>query len=747
MAHKIKLFKIFAVFLMLQSALMAQDFLLQGWYWDYPKTTDNNLWADTLRLKAQELADAGFTHVWLPPLSRASFGNSSNGYDPKDLFDLGLPAGGGATGFGSVTDLQNLIAEFNAVGIKAVADVVYNHRDGGKPENNPAVEGWIEGMTDTKINSGDQPFPSDRFRIVLPIGGATGYGSGTYYFKIRSKSLHSNFDNFGYKLYIQSNRVGYRNLSELSEDEFNNGAFNGGGDCGQGNNATELGRDMLATIDNAGCGIDEFALTVTTDDFFAAGDTLFIFLNNTGGSYSDHTVHGLWYDNGSFGQDIVNSLIYQTYTNFFGLPSQMGGMNYLNFKPNGNSTQLSGDFDFMWFFYDYDQNVQNTKDVLFDWSKWLWTDNGIRGYRMDAVKHFDYAFAGDLLDYLYDQGIAPDLVVGEFFDGNPGTLKNWVDVVSANMDADTKTAITPRIFDFSLRSKLEAADVPAIDVREVFTSSMVDAVGASGFNVVTFVNNHDFRHGGEPVENDPILSYAYILTNNQIGLPTVFYTDYYHRGIKDEIDELISIHKAHIAGATQRDYLSNNGGYYRYYDSGYETNTLLYQLYGTPSGKDVMVAINFANIALRVTHGVNTFELPVGSKLFDLTGNATSNFMEVDGNSRVSFEIPARSYTVWLETDGIESTPPTATISEFSGTTASGTISDGGSGIVSIEVKTLEGATITIGGNDFAQGQRFNTSPVSSVSITATKTGTSPKARLLITDAAGNQRVWFVDFL
>ncbi|MEZ4763469.1 MAG: alpha-amylase family glycosyl hydrolase [Calditrichia bacterium] len=148
MAHKIKLFKIFAVFLLLQSTIIAQDFLLQGWYWDYPKTTDNNLWADTLRLKAQELADAGFTHVWLPPLSRASFGNSSNGYDPKDLFDLGLPAGGGATGFGTVTDLQNLIAEFNAVGIKAVADVVYNHRDGGKPENNPAVEGWIEGMTD-----------------------------------------------------------------------------------------------------------------------------------------------------------------------------------------------------------------------------------------------------------------------------------------------------------------------------------------------------------------------------------------------------------------------------------------------------------------------------------------------------------------------------------------------------------------------------------------------------------------------
>lgn len=34
---------------------------------------------------------------------------------------------------------------------------------------------------------------SDRYQCYLPIGGATGNGAGTYYFKIRSASEHPNF--------------------------------------------------------------------------------------------------------------------------------------------------------------------------------------------------------------------------------------------------------------------------------------------------------------------------------------------------------------------------------------------------------------------------------------------------------------------------------------------------------------------------------------------------------------------------
>lgn len=628
----------------------AQDFMLQGWYWDYPKTANGYLWADTLRLRAQQLHESGFTYVWLPPLSRAASGANSNGYDPKDLFDLG-EYGLGATGFGSRADYDALIAEFNSVGLKAVADVVYNHRDGGLPENNPSVAGWIRNMSYAKIAAGDQPYPSDRFRLILPIGGSTGRGAGTYYFKFGSKSQHPNFFNKPYKVYMETRKVGYQGQPNQFEFE-----PNGGGGCGEPNNAISLGVDLFANVDGLGCKIDEFALTLSSNDFNAAGDTVFIYLNNRNvgglGDYSDHTVLELYYSGG--GGNIEGALAYQTWTDFRSLASGRGDMNHPNFKPNGNPTQLAGDYDAMFFFYDYDQkNVASTIDTLQAWTRWLWHGAGIRGYRLDAVKHFEPKFTGDLLDNLHDYGIDPGMVVGEFFDGNSLVLKQWIDNVLANMDGDTKSAIAPRVFDFSLRYALEAAsDQFGYDARNVFNASIVDAQSASGFNVVTFTDNHDFRGSGQPIDNDPLLAYAYILTNNQVGLPSVYYYDYYNRGLRTEIDKLIRIHQDHISGASQRDYLSRlSTPYPQSFTSGLASTTLFFQLSGTPAGRDVLVAINYAGLTLNVTHGVNTstMNLASGDTLTDMLGKSTAPYMVVDNSGSVQFQIPPRSYAVWVQ--------------------------------------------------------------------------------------------------
>lgn len=633
----------------LPASALGQDFLFQGWYWDYPKTAQGAVWADTLRLKAPELAQAGFTHIWLPPLSRASGGALSNGYDPQDLFDLG-EFGQGPTGFGSRAALDALVAELNNLGLAAAADVVYNHRNGGRAEDNPAVAGWVRNMNFSKIQNGDQPYPSDRFRLALPIGGSSGRGAGTYYFKIASKSEHPNFFDKPYKVYLQTNTVGFQGLPPEVESE-----PNGGGGCGEPPDSIHLGVDMLANIDALGCRIDEFALALGADDFDPAGDTIFIYLNNRSvnglGDYSDHTVAELYYT--GVPGNIESSIAYQTYTDFQNLPSGQGAMNYLDFKPNGNPTQLAGDWDAMYFFYDYDQNVQSTRDVLFDWSRWLWEDAGMRGFRMDAVKHFPPDFVGDLLDFMHDQNIDPGLVVGEFFDGNPFLLKQWIDNVLANMDADTKAAISPRVFDFSLRFALEAAsDQFGYDVRNVFNAGLVDAQGASGFNVVTFVNNHDFRDPGQPVETDPILAYAYILTNNQAGLPCVFYDDYYHKGLQYPIDRLIEAHKNYIFGATARDYLSRFGApYAQNFTSGYDHTTLFYQLSGAPTGRDVLAAINYAGEPLQMAHGVNvaSMNLAPGDTLTDVLGNSGALYAVVNPNGEVDISLPPRSYSVWVQ--------------------------------------------------------------------------------------------------
>ncbi|MBK6914627.1 MAG: T9SS type A sorting domain-containing protein [Ignavibacteriales bacterium] len=650
------------------TSIFAQDFLIQGWYWDYPKTTSGFLWADTLTNKASDLKNAGFTYIWLPPLSRASFGNSSNGYDPKDLYDLG-EYGQGATGFGTRTDVDELITQFNLVGLKAVADVVYNHRDGGSAEDNPPLKSYITSFDWPKADNGYNPFPFDRFRVILPIGGSTGNGAGDYYFKVSSASAHSRFDNFNYRIYMQTNLKGWQDLSNQSELE-----PNGGSDCDpdQTNNEIELGRNMDAiNEDYSGCRTDEFHLSLTAGDFNSAGDTIFIYFSKASSDYSDMRIYGLW--SGTRSADIVSELIYQTYTDFTTMPSSSGAMNYENFKPNStNTTKLDGDWDWLWFFYDYDQNVPATKTALIDWTKWLWNDVGLRGLRMDAVKHFPPEFVGDLLDNLHSNGIDPGLVVGEFYDANTGSLKYWLDQVYTYMDNSTKLSITPRVFDFSLRDALKnASDSYGNDVRNIFTASVVDAQGVNGSNVITFANNHDFRDSTQKINNDPILAYAYLLTNNQVGLPCVFYPDYFevpgftNGGLKQEIDALINVHKNYIYGSSARDYLTKVGTTYDpFYFSGTLTTTLVYQLMSTPSGKDVIVGINYAGDPLDMWVGVNPGGLSEGAFLGDQIGNAMLSTLTVSGG-RVNIKLPARSYAVWVENENplpVELTSFTASV-------------------------------------------------------------------------------------
>lgn len=187
-----------------------------------------------------------------------------------------------------------------------------------------------------------------------------------------------------YRLYIRTKFLGVAHPDTLRESE-----PNGGNDCGNGFNIIPLRRNMLAKIDALGCKTDEFKLTLTSADFDAAGDTLIISLNNAGNVYSDHRIYGIF--SSARNKDIVADMMYQTFTDFTQMPSGRGMMNHEFFKPNSanvSSTFLDGDWDRMDFFYDYDQSQKRLKDSLINYTKWNWTELGVRGLRMDAVKHF-----------------------------------------------------------------------------------------------------------------------------------------------------------------------------------------------------------------------------------------------------------------------------------------------------------------------------------------------------------------------
>jgi len=647
--------------------LNAQQVLMQGWYWDYPKTAAGYSWADTLRLKAANLKKAGITHMWFPPHTIASFGPGSNGYDPKDLF-----IGNQTSGLGSRAALDAMLAEFTAQGIAPVADMVYNHRDGGAPEVNPAVKEYITNYTSNK-----NPFPSDRFRCILPLGGSSGNGAGNYYFKISSVSGDDKFKNFRYKLYMETKTRGWQGLSDVNEVE-----PNGGGDCGQGNNSIQLGRNVWAQVDDpAGCRTDEFHLNLSASDFNPAGDTLYIYLANEG-NYSDHRIYGIW--SGPRGRDVANEILYQTYTDYSNMPSGRGQMNYEFFKPNSANqytTHLSGDWDGMYFFYDYDQFQARTRDTLINWTKWNWTELGVRGLRMDAIKHFNPGFVSDLLNSMHADGMNPSMVVGEWYGTNTSELSGWVNDVLNGMTASAKAAIQPKIFDFSLRDNLRlACDDAGFDTRHVFNSSLRDAAGMSGFNIVTFVNNHDFRDGdgfASLIKNNPELGYAYILTNNQLGVPTIFYPDYYgypapsgglyayhpanQAPLQGELNRLLQALKLYINGAPSVDYLNRfSTPYSSNFIEGSSNRALIYQLQGSEANgnKEVIVAINFGSTPLRVDHQINTRggSILSGTRFSDVLGKSAHPYALVDGSNRIYMDLPAKSYSIWVQ--GTESVLP-----------------------------------------------------------------------------------------
>ncbi|WP_020570707.1 alpha-amylase family glycosyl hydrolase [Neolewinella persica] len=654
---------IFALLLLISGlTLSAQDFMLQGWYWDYDKDGCNGYagqnWATRLNADVTTLANAGFTFAWLPPASRASFGKCSNGYDPQDLYDLGddidpTEAGQERTGFGTRAEVDVLIANLTANGIAPVADVVYNHRDGGAAEDNPAVKAYVE----THFNgNGKQPFPSDRYRNRLPLGGT--YGAGDYFIKLSSKT--QSFGANQYKFYATVASMDKPFAGAVNESE-----PNGGGDCGQPFNTVLLDQDMVGTLfDFSGCYTDEFRLTISAADFDPAGDDLIITMVNVSGGYSDHRIYDIYYapEDGAPGFNIpLADLRYQTFTDFTTLPSGQGGMNFENFRPNSTNTSttfMAGDFDSPLFFYDVVQAETSTATVYNDWTHWLLNDVGFGGLRMDAIKHFPPGFVAQLLDDLAERGHNPGMVVGEFFDSNPTLLKDWVDAVNADITASTSLV---RIFDFSLRNALkEACDNGFYDLREVYNSSLYDN-GLSGFNVVTFLNNHDFRGPGEPIQNNPILGYAYLLTNNQLGVPTVFYPEFAGVTIPNaptfdlstEIAELIQIHKDHIFGAGTVEYLNRFGTpRAANYQQSNASEALIYQISGGPGLGEVIVAINFGDGTLKVDQEI---AVPVASSanglsFTELTGNAFNTTTSTDGSNRILIDVPAKSYAVYVAT-------------------------------------------------------------------------------------------------
>lgn len=130
-----------AAFLSLSSAAQAatppqqaggsRAILLQGFHWN-SSTYSNPNWYNTLGGKAADIKSLGITHVWFPPPSDSA---ASQGYLPRQLNILN-------SAYGNSTDLSNAVHAFTNIGVKAVVDVVVNHRVGTTGWSDFSNPGW-----------------------------------------------------------------------------------------------------------------------------------------------------------------------------------------------------------------------------------------------------------------------------------------------------------------------------------------------------------------------------------------------------------------------------------------------------------------------------------------------------------------------------------------------------------------------------------------------------------------------------
>lgn len=113
--------------------------IMQAFYWDCPREEQQEYtWWNFVATKLDQLQDAGFTALWLPPSGKGSnlFGSTSMGYDVYDYYDLGIynQKGSVKTWFGSESELKTLINAAHALNLKVYADLILNHNNGADAE-------------------------------------------------------------------------------------------------------------------------------------------------------------------------------------------------------------------------------------------------------------------------------------------------------------------------------------------------------------------------------------------------------------------------------------------------------------------------------------------------------------------------------------------------------------------------------------------------------------------------------------
>lgn len=396
------------------------DTIMQYFHWYLPD--DGEHW-NRLRDDAEHLASKGISMIWMPPAFKAT-GTNDVGYGVYDIFDLGEfdQHGSVRTKYGTKDQYLEAIDRLDEHGIRAIADIVLNHKANGDEKETFHV-------LKMDPNNRQQPI-SEPYEIEAYT-----------YFSFPGRQ--GKYNDFQWHWY---------HFSGTDYDARNN----------------ETGVYMILGEDKG------------------------------------------WADNEH-------------------VDSEKGNFDYLMFN----------DVDF-----DHPEVIQNMKD----WARWFIETTGIKGFRLDAVKHIDRRFLGRFIEILMEQlGDEEFYVFGEYWINDFDTKIDYLEGINHQFD----------LVDVGLHMNFYAAGQQgkSYDMRQIFDGTLMKD---SPMEAVTFVDNHDTQYGQslESTVADWFKPIAYgIILLSQSGLPTVFYGDYYGvegdfhiPSFQDQIDQLLYLRQRFAYG-------------------------------------------------------------------------------------------------------------------------------------------------------------------------------------------------------